>query len=235
MPAPNVPKRSLFAILTELPWWFSLLVAALIYALGALFNPLMGAAAALPFVGVAMGKRGQGWSGGVMMLRPTVWSYDLGINSDNRKALTLRAGTRGGSGRLGSNYGRGAYVGIDNGYFQGEIADAAYQFEKLVNRGERIVVGVNAFTDGNEEAQPDLLQITSEQEMAQIKRLQAVKSDRDAAAVQRGLDELRTAAADPERNLMPSLIDAVQTFATEGEIMNALADVFGRYVERPVI
>ncbi|MCC6434733.1 MAG: methylmalonyl-CoA mutase [Acidimicrobiales bacterium] len=129
----------------------------------------------------------------------------------------------------------GAYVGIDNGYFQGEIADAAYQFEKLVNRGERIVVGVNAFTEGNEEAQPDLLQITSEQEMAQIKKLQAVKADRDNAAVQRGLDELRTAAADPERNLMPTLIDVVQTFATEGEIMNALADVFGRYTERPVI
>lgn len=51
--------------------------------------------------------------GGVMMLRPTVFSWDLGINSDNRKALTLRAGTRGGSGRLGSNYGRGAYVGIE--------------------------------------------------------------------------------------------------------------------------
>ncbi|MEZ5231334.1 MAG: methylmalonyl-CoA mutase family protein [Acidimicrobiales bacterium] len=129
----------------------------------------------------------------------------------------------------------GAYVGIDNGYFQGEIADAAYQFEKLVNRGERIVVGVNAFTDGNEEAQPELLQITSEQEMAQIKRLQAVKADRDGDAVRRGLDELRTAAADPERNLMPVLIDVVQSFATEGEIMDALADVFGRYVERPVI
>ena len=129
----------------------------------------------------------------------------------------------------------GAYVGIDNGYYQSEIADAAYQFEKLINSGERIVVGVNAFTEGNDDAQPDLLQITAEQEMTQIKRLQAVKADRDADAVRAALDELRTAAADPERNLMPTLIDAVGTYATEGEIMDAMADVFGRYVERPVI
>jgi methylmalonyl-CoA mutase, N-terminal domain len=129
----------------------------------------------------------------------------------------------------------GAYVGIDNGYYQGEIADAAYQFERLVNRNERIVVGVNAFTEGNTDAQPDLLQITNEQEMEQVKRLQAVKADRDGAAVQRSLQQLKEAAADSERNLMPDLIEAVGTYATEGEIMNALAEVFGRYVERPVI
>ncbi len=129
----------------------------------------------------------------------------------------------------------GAYLGIDNGYYQGEIADASYQFEKLVNKGERIVVGVNAFTEGSSEAQPDLLQITNEQEMMQVKRLQAVKADRNAEAVRQALDELKVAAADSERNLMPTLIDAVNTYATEGEIMNALADVFGRYVERPVL
>jgi methylmalonyl-CoA mutase N-terminal domain/subunit len=71
--------------------------------------------------------------------------------------------------------------------------------------------------------------------MEQIKRLQSVKADRNADAVARALDELRTVAADSERNLMPTLIDAVGTYATEGEIMDALADVFGRYVERPVI
>ena len=129
----------------------------------------------------------------------------------------------------------GAYEGIENGYYQSEIADAAYQFEKLINRGERIVVGVNAFTEGNDEAQPDLLQITSEQEMSQIKRLQATRADRNGAAVAETLAALKLDASDPECNLMPSLINAVNTYATEGEIMNALADVFGRYVERPVI
>ncbi|MFN0028426.1 MAG: methylmalonyl-CoA mutase [Acidimicrobiales bacterium] len=129
----------------------------------------------------------------------------------------------------------GAYEGIENGYYQSEIADAAYQFEKLVNRNERIVVGVNAFTEGNGDAQPDLLQITSEQEMSQVKRLQATKADRDANAVRAALAELKTVAADSEANLMPTLISAVNTYATEGEIMDALAEVFGRYTERPVI
>jgi methylmalonyl-CoA mutase N-terminal domain/subunit len=129
----------------------------------------------------------------------------------------------------------GAYAGIENGYFQSEIADAAYQFEKKLNRGRRVMVGVNSFTDGNEEAQPDLLQITGEQEMAQIKRLHAVKADRDGVAVTEALDELRHQAADPLVNLMPQLVATVRTYATEGEIMAALADVFGRYVERPVI
>ena len=69
----------------------------------------------------------------------------------------------------------GAYAGIDNGYYQSEIADAAYAFERKLNNGSRVMVGVNGFTEGNEDSQPDLLEITLEQEMAQIKRLQAVR------------------------------------------------------------
>jgi methylmalonyl-CoA mutase N-terminal domain/subunit len=129
----------------------------------------------------------------------------------------------------------GAFAGIDNGYYQTEIADAAYAFERKLNNGARVMVGVNRFTEGNEDAQPDLLEITAEQEMTQVKRLQAVRADRDGEAVARSLDRLREEAADPEVNLMPVLIDTVKTYATEGEIMNAMAEVFGRYVERPVI
>ncbi|MGH9185539.1 MAG: methylmalonyl-CoA mutase family protein, partial [Acidimicrobiales bacterium] len=70
---------------------------------------------------------------------------------------------------------------------------------------------------------------------AQIKRLQSVKADRDGEAVAAALARLRAEAADPEVNLMPGLIDAVRTYATEGEVMNTLAEVFGRYVEDPVI
>ena len=130
---------------------------------------------------------------------------------------------------------RGVYEGIDNGWFQGAIADAAYQFERRVNSGERIVVGVNRFTEGNDEGALDLLQITHEQEQQQVKRLQAVKADRDSNAVGAALARVREDAADPERNLMPSLIDAVRVYATEGELMDAMADVFGRYVENPVL
>ena len=129
----------------------------------------------------------------------------------------------------------GAYEGIDNGYFQSEIADAAYSFERQLNNGSRIMVGVNAFTEGNGEAQPDLLEITMEQEMTQVKRLQAVKADRNDEAVRAVLAKLSTQAADPEVNLMPVLIEASHVYATEGEIMNTMADVFGRYVERPII
>ena len=67
----------------------------------------------------------------------------------------------------------GCIRGIEENWFQGRIADSAYELERKLNRGDRIVVGVNRFTEGNDEAQPDLLQITTEQEMLQVKRLQA--------------------------------------------------------------
>src|SRR4051812_12060211 len=104
----------------------------------------------------------------------------------------------------------GVYAGIENGYFQGAIADAAYEFERKVNRGRRVVVGVNRFTEGNDDNSLEILQITAEQEQQQIKRLHAVRADRDAEAVTRALDRVRADAADPERNLMPTLIDAVR-------------------------
>ena len=129
----------------------------------------------------------------------------------------------------------GVYAGVENGYFQGAIADAAYEFERKVNSGQRIVVGVNRFTEGNEDNSLEILQITPEQEEQQIKRLQAVRADRDSNAVAEMLDRVRAEAADPEHNLMPTLLGAVRVYATEGEIMNALADVFGRYVETPVL
>jgi methylmalonyl-CoA mutase, N-terminal domain len=127
----------------------------------------------------------------------------------------------------------GVHAAIDDGWFQGEIADAAYAFERQVQAGERIVVGVNAFTDGADDDELDILRITAEQEQRQIKRLQAVRADRDDDAVREVLAHLRGEAADPEVNLMPALLRAVEASATEGEIMDAMADVFGRYVETP--
>ena len=95
--------------------------------------------------------------------------------------------------------------------------------------GEQIVVGVNAFREGNEDDEPELLRITVEQERHQVKRLGATKADRDSDAVARSLDAVRTVAADPEADLMPALVDAVAVMATEGERVDALAEVFGRY------
>ncbi|MBI2709317.1 MAG: methylmalonyl-CoA mutase [Actinobacteria bacterium] len=129
----------------------------------------------------------------------------------------------------------GVYASLDDGWFQSAIADSAYELERRVNDGRRVVVGVNRFTEGSDDDALDILRIAAEQEQAQIKRLQAVKADRDGAAVHDALGRLRREAADPEVNLMPALIDAVRTYATEGEIMDALADVFGRHVETPVL
>jgi methylmalonyl-CoA mutase N-terminal domain/subunit len=129
----------------------------------------------------------------------------------------------------------GVYAGIDNGYFVGEIADAAYRFEREINNGQRIIVGVNEFTDGNEDDETNLLRIDHSVEELQRKRLEAVKKERDSAAVEASLAAIRTAAADPTVNLMPPIIDAVKTYATEEEISNAMRDVFGTYVEQAIV
>ena len=128
----------------------------------------------------------------------------------------------------------GVYEGIDNGWCVGGIADSAYRFEREVNAGTRIIVGVNAFTDGDD-GEGNLLRIEQGTEDLQLKRLAAVKQARDGEAVRRSLEAVRSAAQDPSTNLMPPVIDAVNAFATEGEICDALAEVFGRYVELAIV
>jgi methylmalonyl-CoA mutase N-terminal domain/subunit len=129
----------------------------------------------------------------------------------------------------------GTFVGIEQGWFQGEIGQAAYDLERKLNDGTHVVVGVNAFLDGNDEPVPDILQISRECEEEQAKRLAAVKADRAVDAVERSLARVRADAADSSVNLMPALLDAVRAYATVGEVMDALAQVFGRHREDPVI
>jgi methylmalonyl-CoA mutase N-terminal domain/subunit len=129
----------------------------------------------------------------------------------------------------------GVYAGIDNGYFVGEIADAAYRFEREVNADRRIIVGVNAFTDGDEDTDPNLLRIDHATEEYQRKRLDAVKKDRSQEAVDTALAVITTDAADPTVNLMPSIIEAVKVYATEEEIAMAMETVFGTYVETAIV
>ncbi len=127
----------------------------------------------------------------------------------------------------------GMYRGIDNGFFQLEIADAAYRLQLEYENRRRFQVGVNIYTEENEEP-TDLLEIGPEVEMRQKRQLAEVRASRSAMAVDVSLDRIRGAAATSE-NLMPVLIDAVKASASVGEIMNAMADVFGRYRERPVL
>jgi methylmalonyl-CoA mutase, N-terminal domain len=129
----------------------------------------------------------------------------------------------------------GCIRGIEENWFQGKIADSAYDLERKFNSGDRIVVGVNRFTEGSDEDGIDLLEITNEDEARQLKRLEQVRHDRDQTAVDAALAKLAAEAADPEVNLMPTLIEASTAYATLGEIMSTMADVFGRHVEVPTI
>jgi methylmalonyl-CoA mutase N-terminal domain/subunit len=128
----------------------------------------------------------------------------------------------------------GVLAGIDDGWFQGEIADAAYAFEKKVAGGRRVVVGVNAYADGDED-RPPILSIGPEAEERQLGRLAKVRASRDQVAVDAALARVAADAATPDVNLMPAFVDAVRTYATVGEICATLAEPFGRWAEDPVI
>jgi len=126
----------------------------------------------------------------------------------------------------------GVLACIENGFFQREIADAAFEFERKLEAGERIVVGVNEYREGDDTPVPTL-RIGPEMEAAQVHKLSALRARRDGSSVQSRLEELKTAARGRE-NLMPSLIACVKAYVTEGEIMGALKEVFGVYREQSI-
>ncbi|MEX2419554.1 MAG: methylmalonyl-CoA mutase family protein [Acidimicrobiia bacterium] len=125
----------------------------------------------------------------------------------------------------------GVLAGIEEGWFQGAIADSAYEFEKAVGSGERAIVGVNKYASEDHE-ELDILRISDEVERSQRSRVAAVRQARDEAAVTSALEAL-VAGAGGEANLMPLMIDAARVRATEGEIAAALKGVFGGYREPP--
>jgi methylmalonyl-CoA mutase, N-terminal domain len=127
----------------------------------------------------------------------------------------------------------GMVEAVKTGFPQREIADAAYVLQREIDSGERVVVGVNRYTEGDD-ADTEILRIEPALERKQIGRVQAVRARRDGDAVERALAELREAAADDDRNLMPNLLACARVHATEGEIVEALQEVFGTYRETPV-
>ena len=127
----------------------------------------------------------------------------------------------------------GCIKGIEENWFQGRIADSAYQLERSFNQGERTVVAVNDFVEGNDDDDLTILRITNEDELKQRRRLDQVRRDRNDEEVRGALERLRTDAIDPEINLMPALINAAKAYVTVGEMMSAMASVFGRHVEVP--
>jgi methylmalonyl-CoA mutase N-terminal domain/subunit len=128
----------------------------------------------------------------------------------------------------------GVHAGIETGWFQGEIAEAAYTLEKKISSGRRVVVGVNRFAETDDELLPTLY-IGPEVEQHQLERLAKVRSSRSEARVDAALAGVTSDAGRPDVNLMPALVHAVQAYATVGEIVAALAQVFGRWTEDPVI
>jgi methylmalonyl-CoA mutase, N-terminal domain len=121
---------------------------------------------------------------------------------------------------------------IEQNYPQREIADASFRLQEQIERGERIVVGVNRYQQ-HEERQLELLHIPPELERKQIGRVQALKASRDSQAAETALGELRDHASQG-RNLMEALLDCARAHCTEGEIVQSLQRVYGTYTETPV-
>jgi methylmalonyl-CoA mutase N-terminal domain/subunit len=129
----------------------------------------------------------------------------------------------------------GVIEAIESGFFQREIAEASYRYQRSIETRDRVIVGVNAFAHDESNEAIDLLKITEETERGQARSVQEVRANRDQEAVARGLERLQDACRDPHDNLMPHLIDCVNAYCTEGEIVEAMAAVYGRYTEKAVL
>ena len=127
----------------------------------------------------------------------------------------------------------GTVRAIEQGYFQLEQADFAYGVAQRKASGEDTVIGVNKYVEADDQ-QVETHKLDPQSELRQIESLQRIKAERDQQRMARALKELEEVARIPDENLMPATIAAVKANASMGEIVNALRDVFGTYVERPV-
>ncbi len=128
----------------------------------------------------------------------------------------------------------GMVAAIEKGYVQKEIQDAAYRYQKEVEAGERVVVGVNKFTI-EEEPPGEILRVNPELRKIQSQKLKRLREKRDKQKVEQALEALRLAARDEFKNLMPFILEAARSYATLGEICNVLRDEFGEYRESIVL
>ncbi len=123
---------------------------------------------------------------------------------------------------------------IEQGYFQREIAKAAYEYQKAIENKDRIVVGINEFIEEDEEIKIPILKIDKQVEVDQCEALEKLRKERDNDAVKRSLDNLRK-VAEGSGNTVQAILECVRCYTTEGEIVDVLRDVFGEYQETPVI
>jgi methylmalonyl-CoA mutase N-terminal domain/subunit len=121
----------------------------------------------------------------------------------------------------------GSVAAIEAGYLQDEIERAAFEWAKAVDDGEKIIVGLNKFADP-EPVEPDVFPIDPQLEIQQAQRVRDVRAQRDQAAVDKALDDVR-AAAQGTQNLLYPMKEALRGYATLGEVSDVLRDVFGVY------
>jgi len=121
----------------------------------------------------------------------------------------------------------GTLSAIEKGYMQREIQESAYRYQKAVEAQRQIVVGVNKFLT-QEDHRPKLMRVDESVQATQVDKLQKLREQRDAQAVTHALDQLKQAAT-TTGNLMPPILEAVEAYATIGEICNVLRQVFGEY------
>jgi len=127
----------------------------------------------------------------------------------------------------------GVVAGIRKGFFLKEIAEASYRFQRELGRKDRIIVGVNEYLV-DEKPEVDVFEADPEGVATQLERLRKVKSERNTPGVHRKLEALRAAARE-EENLMPYIVNAVRAYATLGEVVGALREVYGSYEELVVL
>lgn len=176
------------------------------------------------------------------------------LNVDHPAYKPQGLGQPGANGARAHAFGRSVINGINRGYFRRSIAEASYRFSEECEAGDRIIVGVNAYTDNNESRPIDILQIGHEVEVQQNDRLSGFKSRRDERMVAMALENIRAACrgkvtnvTDPAlvaalggkqgalhaTNVMPALVDGALANCTLGEMTQAMADVYGRYTGGP--
>jgi methylmalonyl-CoA mutase N-terminal domain/subunit len=127
----------------------------------------------------------------------------------------------------------GVIPAIKENFFQREIAEASFRFQREVDGGDRVVVGVNRYEEREEEG-IELLHIDPAFERKQVARVQALRARRDSAAVDQALARLKREAAEDDVNLMPAIVDASKAYVTMGEMCDALREVWGVWRETPV-
>jgi methylmalonyl-CoA mutase, N-terminal domain len=127
----------------------------------------------------------------------------------------------------------GVIPAIEAGFFQREIAEAAYRYQKELDKKEKVIVGVNDFVEENEKVTIPILTISPEVEVKQRKRLAEVRTTRNQAKAAETLESLRI-AAETGTNLIPKLVDCTQAYVTLGEMCNSLTEIFGIYEEPAV-